>query len=320
MNTTAIRILYDYHAWAHAQVWSLSAQLADKDFERTKAPVDVPICEQFIHIANTDALWMARATAQREPDVALVADFPTREDIGRLWSVVYNSLSATMESLTDDMLNDNITVNHRGEQITFPARTAFLHLFNRGTALRAQLLYNLARLGIETREQDFAYYLRDELPPRGQVEIDRDVFTPLFNYDASVTGHLVQRHLAELPEPDLDHDFGYSFSTLRHQLAHLLQSHDYWLSRAFDDRVQEEDTLFGKGAELCAALADKDLTTPIEYTTGSGAHTANLRWEMLWNLINHGADHRAQMRAFLSDLGYPVAQITLIDYVAAVSR
>lgn len=316
MNAAAIRVLYDYNAWAHAQVWQAMKSLDEEQFTQSFDYSLGSLRDHLVHVASVDARWWARVRgADKLPLRLNPADFPTREDVSRLWSVVYHDISMVLEHMDDDFVTEDITYTARGEERTNPAWQILLHVVNHGTDHRAQMLYLLHQLGVKTTEQDFVYYLRDEMPPRGQVTVNGDMIRALFSYDTYATSRLVSECMAALDDDALDQDFGYSHGTVRRQLAHVIIAGQYWLGRAFDTDIESSvSSVFAAMTELGNNVTDKELTLPVEYTTSHGRPAANIRWEMLWHLVNHNTDHRAQTLAMLHELGAPTFEQDLMIY------
>jgi uncharacterized damage-inducible protein DinB len=235
--------------------------------------------------------------------------------VSRLWSVVYHDIDMVLEQFNDDRVYKDVTYTARGTERTSPAWQILLHVVNHSTDHRAQMLHLLHQLGAKTVEQDFVYYLRDELPPRGQITVDGDIIRALFSYDMYATSRLVSECMAGLSNDALDKDFGYSHGTVRKQLAHLIIAGQYWLGRAFDTDIDGDvSSVFAAMTELANNVTDKELMAPVEYKTSRGRTAANMRWEMLWHLVNHNTDHRAQTLAMLGELGAPTFEQDLMIY------
>ena len=315
MNAAAIRVLFDYNAWAHALLWNGIKQLTEDQFTQEFSYSLGSIRNHMVHLASVDARWLARVRGVRLPDRLDGDDFRAREDVSRLWSVVYNDIDLYLEHLSDATLTETLDYSARGEARETQKWQILLHVINHGTDHRAQVMYLLHQLGAPTAEQDFVYYLRDELPPRGQIHIDPATIRKLFEYDMYATGRLVGECMAGLTDEQLDRSFGYSHDTVRAQLAHLMMGGQYWLARAFDTQIPGSvSSIFSAAAALTMGATEADLLEPVEYTTGAGVEAANIRWEMLWHLVNHGTDHRAQALAFLHELGAPTFEQDMMIY------
>lgn len=315
MNAAALRVLYHYNTWAFQQLWNRARQLSDDQFTQDTGYSVGSLRDHFVHVASVDTRWFARVRGHTVPDRLLPDDFPTVADVERMWDVIYRDLTPVIDDLADAKLTEKITYTSRGTTYTHPNWRILLHVLNHGTDHRAQMLYALHQLGVKTFEQDFVYYLRDVVPPREGVKIDREMLLALFRYDTYATGRLVRECLAGLSEADLDRDFGYSHGTVRAQLAHLMIAGQYWLGKAFERELPPDLTeRIGAGQRLVAETPPPALLDPVEYTTGGGIRAANTRWEMLWHLVNHGTDHRAQTLAFLHALNAPTFEQDMIIY------
>jgi uncharacterized damage-inducible protein DinB len=315
MNAAAIRVLFDYNAWAHALLWNGIKQLTEDQFTQDLNYSLGSIRNHMVHLASVDARWFARVRGVRLPDRLDGDDFQTREDVSRLWSVIYNDIDLYLQHLSDATVTETLSYSARGEARETAKWQILLHVINHGTDHRAQVMHLLHKLGAPTAEQDFVYYLRDELPPRGHISVDPAMIRKLFEYDAYATSRLVSECMAELTEAQLDHSFGYSHDTVRAQLAHLMMGGQYWLERAFDREIPGNvSSVFSAAALLTRDTTEAQLLEPVEYTTGANVEAANIRWEMLWHLVNHGTDHRAQTLAFLHELGTPTFEQDMMIY------
>lgn len=315
MNAALIRVLFDYNAWANAQVWRCMDSMSDAQFVEDTGYSLGSVRNHLVHMASVDSRWFARVRGQRLPDAFDPQNYTTREEVSRLWSVVYDDLGIVLEHLSDEALQQLITYTARGETFTHEAWKMLLHVLNHSTDHRAQMLWTLHRLGQKTVEQDFIYYLRDELPPRGLLSVDAKILSDLFAYDMYATSTLVSECLAELTDAELDHEFSYSHGTLRAQLAHILIASQYWLGHAYSEQIDNSvGAIFSAMRRLIGQTSDKMLMEPVEYKSGGGLQTANIRWEMLWHLVNHNTDHRAQMLSMLHQLGAPTFEQDIMLY------
>jgi len=321
MNAAALKVLFDYNAWAYAQVWACVKQLSEEQFVQEMDYSLGSVRNHMVHVASVDARWWARVRGIAVPDHLEAADFATREDVSRAWSVIYGDIDPFLAQMSDETVQKEITYTSRGQTRTNFAWEILLHVVNHGTDHRAQMLYLLHKLGAMTVEQDFVYYLRDELPPRGQIGVTAQAMQALFAYDAYATSRLVSECLAVLSDAQLDRNLGYSHKSVRAQLGHLMMASKYWLDRAFGtDLDAGVQTLFAAGVDLAADVSDAQLMEPVEYRTSQGREAANIRWELLWHLVNHNTDHRAQTLAMLHELDAPTFEQDLMIYFWALAE
>ncbi len=316
MNANAIRVLFRYNQWAYDRLWESARTLDNDQFTRDTGYSVGSVRDHLIHLASVDARWWARVRGNPVPKHLDPFEYGTLDAAATAWDVVYRDIEHALDNLTDDHVTTDISYTARGGDHTDPAWKILLHMLNHGTDHRAQVLYALHKLGAPTFEQDFIYYLRDEQPPRQKVKVQVGVMKALFEYDSYATARIISESLAGLSESQLDHDFGYSHGSIRRQVEHLLKSSHYWLARAFQKQISNDAAaMLGAGSRLMNELNDADLLDPIDYVTGGGLYTANIRWEMLWHLINHGTDHRAQLLAFLHGIGAETLEQDYIIYV-----
>ncbi|MFZ4815691.1 MAG: DinB family protein [Phototrophicaceae bacterium] len=318
MNAAAIRVLFDYHAWANALVWKCVAGLSPDQFIQ---PFDDPygsVRDQLVYQISEDARWLKRLSGLPVPLVFVPADFADVEAVSRLWSVVTADCDLMLDTLQDGQVSDAVSfLDDDGNTRLLPGWTLLLHVLNHGTDQRAQVLYKLHRLGVKTPEQDFVYYLRDELPPRGFISVSAGILRQLIHYDVYATTTLVSECLSALDEGELDQDLGYSHRTLRAQLAHILVGGRYWLERVTGAGIGgDPQSVFAELTAYAETITDAALMEPVEYKNPHGVSYANIRWELLWHLVNHGTDHRAQCLAMLDQLYAPTFDQSLMGYLS----
>jgi uncharacterized damage-inducible protein DinB len=84
------------------------------------------------------------------------AGFDDRENIRPHWDSVEQNMRSYLADLRDDMLFDQPL---EGEDKDLFLWQVLLHVVNHGTDHRAQLLRLLNDLGVETRYQDYVFYV-----------------------------------------------------------------------------------------------------------------------------------------------------------------
>ncbi|MFZ4828308.1 MAG: DinB family protein [Phototrophicaceae bacterium] len=316
MNIGAIQLLYGYNKWANAQLWRCMETLKASQFTQAHPYSLQSVQRHLVHMASVDARWFARVRGIAEPAILQAEDFPTKLDVWRMWDVVYDELWYALQMLTDEHLHATFSYSSRGVERQTYGWQILLHVLNHNTDHRAQILYLLHQMGLPTFEQDFIYYLREVVPSRQGVHVELPPLLSLMNYDRYGIHRLLTESLATLSDAQLDEDRGYSIPTVRGQLAHLLHAQGYWLSKL--SHQPQHETLRGGHTsiyEYVAQLTNDQLMQPFEYTTASGLRVANVRWEILWQVINHGTDHRAQVLAFLHPLQAPTFEQDYMIYL-----
>ena len=62
-------------------------------------------------------------------------------------------------------------------------------------------------------------------------------------------------------------------------------------------------------------LSDERLNSTFDYTNTSGKPFTKVLWHAMAHVVNHGTQHRAEVAAMLTDLGYSPGDIDLIFFV-----
>lgn len=138
-------------------------------------------------------------------------------------------------------------------------------------------------------------------------------FRRLYDYHFALNRLLWERGVAPLTAEQFRRPSPYSVGSVRNQVVHMLNMEERWLAALRGQAVPglRNPVYFGTAekvralwdtveADLCAYLANlraEDLSRPVTDTLAT--------WEVLFHVLNHGTDHRAQTLALLEQLGVP---------------
>lgn len=159
--------------------------------------------------------------------------------------------------------------------------------------------------------------------------MNADAFRYLYDYHYAENRKIWDRHIVPLTYEQFTQKVGYSYSSVRDQIVHLIDAEEMWfgeLQNAAPAEPQSPTTVDDR--ELIRAHWDA-----VEQNVR--AYLANLRdemlfekpitnneedkdlilWQVLLHVVNHGTDHRAQLLRFLSDLGCNTEYQDFIFYV-----
>jgi uncharacterized damage-inducible protein DinB len=78
--------------------------------------------------------------------------------------------------------------------------------------------------------------------------------------------------------------------------------------------VDEEQAMRG----YVAGLSETDLERVLRYSSTNGQEYDTVIWQILWHLMNHGTQHRAEAGAELTRLGHSPGDIDYMVYVRQV--
>ena len=122
----------------------------------------------------------------------------------------------------------------------------------------------------------------------------------------------------------------FSWGGLRGTLIHTLGAEWIWRSRwqgvspAASLRVEDYPTVAALRAPwreeetkvrgFLATLTESDLTRVVSYSRISGGASAELLWQLMAHVVNHGTQHRAEAAAILTELGHSPGDIDLVVF------
>ncbi len=143
--------------------------------------------------------------------------------------------------------------------------------------------------------------------------MDANTFRNLFDYHFTRNRELWQHCIATLTPDQFVQETNYSIGSLRNQCVHLQNIDERWFSglrgldvpdfadpAAYPDAASVRAKWDAVEADMREYLADlKDSTLAEDFMPGVKV------WQILFHVINHGTDHRAQMLAGLHALGAP---------------
>ena len=129
----------------------------------------------------------------------------------------------------------------------------------------------------------------------------------------------IRECVAELTDEQFLAESAYSVGSARNQLAHCLMVDIRWLARmrqqtppdAEYDDFPDQATLWREWADVRSRVLayvngltaqELDEIVDLQFPNRGGLRR-NPRWQILLHMVNHGADHRAQILALLHQLG-----------------
>ena len=138
-----------------------------------------------------------------------------------------------------------------------------------------------------------------------------DDFRRLYGYHFALNRRLWEQCIASLPAEQFRRPLAYSVGSVRNQVVHMLNMEARWFCalRGLPVPGILNPVHFGTAAKVRARwdavesnmraylvmLSEEELRRPITDEMAV--------WEVLWHVLNHGTDHRAQTLAMLNQLG-----------------
>jgi uncharacterized damage-inducible protein DinB len=161
MNANAFRQFYDYHFSENRKIWDLYVtQLSHEQFTQQVSYSHGSVRDQIVHLMNVDEGWFNELQGVESEEPSPPAGLDDRESIRARWASIEQSMRAYLAQLQDDMLFAK-PIREPEEDANLIVWQVLLHVANHGTDHRAQLLRLLNDLGIETKSQDYIFYVYD---------------------------------------------------------------------------------------------------------------------------------------------------------------
>jgi len=158
MNADAFRYFYDYHFAENRKTWDkYIVPLTEEQFTQPVHYSHGSVRDQVIHLMNVDEAWFGGLRGVELPEQPDPAHFADRDSMRRHWDNIEQEMRAYLADLQDDMLFTKPFAE--GEDKDLILWQVLLHVANHGTDHRAQILRLLNDLGVETKYQDYIFYI-----------------------------------------------------------------------------------------------------------------------------------------------------------------
>jgi uncharacterized damage-inducible protein DinB len=142
-----------------------------------------------------------------------------------------------------------------------------------------------------------------------------DQFRILFDYHFYLNHKIWAEAVSQLSNDQFVEDLGYSLGSVRNQIVHMLDTDRRWFTglRGEEPRGYSNPVHFGKQRDKVLAhrklvedeiratlttLDDDSVNAPYPESDGK-----LMTWQVLFHMLAHGIDHRAQLLAALNQLG-----------------
>lgn len=159
MNADAFRHFYNYH---FAENRKILEHVASLTFEQFTQKVDYSrgsIREQLVHLFDAEDVWISELRgAQPVEPLPEMTDVDDRDAVRALWDVVEQNTRAYLAGLQDEQLFSK-PITDPEEDKNLVVWQVLLHIVNHATDHRAQLLRALHDLGVDTKSQDYIFYV-----------------------------------------------------------------------------------------------------------------------------------------------------------------
>ena len=170
MEPKVIRSLFDYHKTMSEKLLDCIAQLTPDQFVQDTEYSVGSVRNHMVHSISGHQRWLAKLQAEPIPERLDYVDFPSIEATKTKWDQVEVDLLDYVNSLDESQLCDqmNYKVPHQHDADMVDYKNNFIwqilvHLVNHGTDHRSQVLSILNQFDTPTFEQDFIFYLWDDV-------------------------------------------------------------------------------------------------------------------------------------------------------------
>jgi uncharacterized damage-inducible protein DinB len=164
MNADAFRHFYEYHFSENRKIWqSYILPLTLEQYTQTSGYSQGSVRNQLVHLMSVDETWFSALRGVEVPERRDPARFDDRNVLRTCWDEVERDMRNYLADLRDDMLF--IHPFTEGVDKALILWQVLLHVVNHGTDHRAQLLRLLNDMGVETKHQDYIFYVYDHPLP-----------------------------------------------------------------------------------------------------------------------------------------------------------
>lgn len=161
MNADAFRHFYEYHFRENRRLWEYAAQLSHEQFTRASGYSRGSVQDQIVHLMSVDEGWFTELRNAEFPEEFTPAPLDDRELVRARWDLIEQMMRGYLAQLRDDMLFTKPITMQEDKDLT--VWQVLLHVANHGTDHRAQTLRLLNDLGVETKSQDYIFYVYENL-------------------------------------------------------------------------------------------------------------------------------------------------------------
>lgn len=154
-----VRGLLGYTIWADRTVLDALKRVGAEDLTRETGTSFGSLLGTMAHILGSEQLWLSRFLGVPLSQLPGVEDFQTLDALLASYEDFWPQLEFFLASLLADQLDQEfVWTNSRGETHSAPFRQVLLHFVNHATYHRGQVVSLLRQLGHEPPHTDLVYY------------------------------------------------------------------------------------------------------------------------------------------------------------------
>jgi len=161
MIAAALRTLYDYNAWANAQILEASARLSREQLVRGVAGANFEsLAGTLVHTMGAQWVYLERWQGRSPRSMPQAADFADVPAIQTRWTEIERATHAFVADLGDgDVARVVEYTNFQGERWAYPLWQQMMHQVNHATQHRSEAAVILTELGCSPGGLDLLYFV-----------------------------------------------------------------------------------------------------------------------------------------------------------------
>ncbi|TAK57882.1 MAG: DUF664 domain-containing protein [Dehalococcoidia bacterium] len=329
-----LRNMVAYTAWADGRVLDAAAHLTDGQLAAEAGGSRGSLLDNLRHVAGAQARWHQRIRGlpiEPQPDAPAnrLADW-----LRDLFAGTHADLDALVAPLSDDDAGRDVAVGIDAlRRKQWPLWQLVAHVTLHSTQHRAETAVALTALGASPGDLDYGHFV-DERHSASPGTLD--MMRALYGFNRWGNTRILAK-LAGLEDGELLAPRGLSHGSIGIDLAHAMLAERGWLSIWQSGAPEVELPRPAGGGHLdnlVAAFASVDdaidgfiaLLPPDELGTmrvdNADAHNPSVEkaralplWDMMFHVVNHTMQHRAETAQALTALGRSPGDLDLLEYL-----
>jgi uncharacterized damage-inducible protein DinB len=162
MTPEAMRLLFDFDAWANHRCLQSVLLLSDKQFTQPLGSSFTSVRDTLGHVCGAEWLWLERFEGRSPAALPDDKEFGTASALSKHWQAQEGALLKFVAHLTQQDLDHEIeyrTMKHGAYRN--PLWQSMQHLVNHGTYHRGQVATMLRQLGTQAMQTDLMHFYRE---------------------------------------------------------------------------------------------------------------------------------------------------------------
>lgn len=159
MNTSDIKLQYEYHRWANARALEAVSKLTTEQFSKDLHNSHPSVGDTLTHMLWAEWLWLQRWQGKSPQEMFVPAAFPDFESLQKKWAEVEGDQTEFVQALTDEALEKRIAyINLQGETWEYALWQMMQQVVTHSAYHRGQVTTMLRQLGAKPLMTDFLFF------------------------------------------------------------------------------------------------------------------------------------------------------------------